>query len=151
MVDLAAEAGRSLWIRRDAAGEIRSQRALLSAAVVVLDEYGLADRAVRQAIVPFLSGRRRVPVENDVLPITPVPIITMNPRPGEALTARTGFSPPQLRRLVPCDLGAIPLPNLALTGEQALDVARRDGPLELRVPRGSCDEFREAVVRLRGP
>ena len=99
IVDLAAEAGRSLWIRRDATGDIRSQRGLLSAAVVVLDEYGLADRAVRQAVLPPLSGRRRVPLEHDVLPITPVPIITMNPRPGQSLTVRTGFSLRQLRRL----------------------------------------------------
>ncbi len=148
VVDLAAEAGRSLWIRRDAAGDIRSQRALLAAPVVVLDEYGLADRAVRQAVVPFISGRRRVPLENEVLPITPVPIITMNPRPGESLTARTGFSLPQLRRLVPFDLGAVPLPDLALTGEEALDAARKAGPLTLRAPKGSCEEFRGAVVRL---
>ncbi len=148
IVDLAAEAGRSLWIRRDATGDIRSQRALLSAAVVVLDEYGLADRMVRQAVVPFISGRRRVPLENDVLPITPVPIITMNPRPGQSLTARTGFSLPQLRRLVPCDLGAVPLPDLALIGDRALDAARQAGPLILRAPKGSCEEFREAVVRL---
>ena len=148
IVDLAAEAGRSLWIRRDATGDIRSQRALLSAAVVVLDEYGLADRAVRQAVLPLISGRRRVPLENDVLPITPVPIITMNPRPGQSLTARTGFSLPQLRRLVPCDLGAVPLPDLALTGERALDAARAAGPLILQAPKGSCEECREAVVRL---
>jgi len=148
LVDLAAEAGRSLWIRRDATGDIRSQRGLLSAAVVVLDEYGLADRAVRQAVLPLISGRRRVPVENDVLPITPVPIITMNPRPGQSLTARTGFSLPQLRRLVPCDLGAVPLPDLALIGERALDASRAAGPLTLRAPEGSCEAFREAVVRL---
>ena len=148
LVDLAAEAGRSLWIRRDATGDIRSQRGLLSAAVVVLDEYGLADRAVRQAVLPLLSGRRRVPLENHVLPITPVPIITMNPRPGQSLTARTGFSLPQLRRLVPCDLGAVPLPDLALTGARALDAARAAGPLTLRAPTGSCEAWREAVVRL---
>src|SRR6266851_2724991 len=148
IVDLAAESGRSLWVRRGAAGDIRSQRALLSAPVVVLDEYGLADRAVRQAVAPFISGRRRVPVENDILPITPVPVITMNPRPGQSLTARTGFSLPQLRRLVPCDLGAVPLPDLALTGERALDAARAAGPLTLRAPTGACEAFREAVVRL---
>jgi hypothetical protein len=148
LVDLAAEAGRSLWVRRDATGDIRSQRGLLSAAVVVLDEYGLADRAVRQAVLPLLSGRRRVPLENDVLPITPVPIITMNPRAGQSLTARTGFSLPQLRRLVPCDLGAVPLPDLALTGARALDAARAAGPLTLRAPTGSCEACRQAVVRL---
>jgi hypothetical protein len=148
VVDLASESGRSLWVRRGAAGDIRSQRALLSAPVIVLDEYGLADRAVRQAVVPFLSGRRRLPVENEILPITPVPIITMNPGLGNTLTTRTGFSLAQLRRLVPCDLGAMSLPDLALEGGQAIDAVRQAGVLTLRAPKRSCEEFRGAVVRL---
>lgn len=148
IVDLAAESGRSLWVRRGAAGDIRSQRALLGAPVVVLDEYGLADRAVRQAVAPFISGRRRVPVENEILPITPVPVITMNPRTGVTLSARTGFSLAQLRRLVPCDLGAVPLPDLALDGERAIEAARQAGALALRAPRASCEDFRAALVRL---
>lgn len=148
IVDLAAESGRSLWVRRGAAGDIRSQRALLSAPVVVLDEYGLADRAVRQAVAPFISGRRRVPVENEILPITPVPVITMNPRTGVTLSARTGFSLAQLRRLVPCDLGAVSLPDLALDGERAIQAARQAGPLALRPPRASCEDFRAALVQL---
>jgi hypothetical protein len=148
IVSLAAESGRSLWVRRGAAGDLRSQRALLSAPVIVLDEYGLADRAVRQAVVPFRSGRRRLPVENEVLPITPVPIITMNPRSGDTLTRRTGFSPGQLRRLVPCDMGALALPDLALEGGRAIEAARQAGLLALRAPRGSCGEFRSAVVHL---
>lgn len=148
VVDLAAESGRSLWVRRGAAGDIRSQRALLSAPVIVLDEYGVADRAVRQAVAPFISGRRRVPFENEILSIGPVSIITMNARPGDSLSARTGFSLAQLRRLVPCDLSTVPLPDLALEGGRALEAARQAGPLALRPPRGSCEEFRGAVVRL---
>jgi hypothetical protein len=42
----------------------------------------------------------------------------------------------------------VPLPDLALTGERALDAARAAGPLTLRAPKGACEEFREAVVRL---
>jgi hypothetical protein len=148
VVDLAAESGRSLWVRRGAAGDIRSQRALLSAPVIVLDEYGHADRAVRQAVAPFISGRRRVPVENEILPITPVPVITMNPRPGATVSARTGFSLAQLRRLVPCDLGAVSLPDLALEGGRAIEAARQAGSLALRAPRGSCEAFRAALVQL---
>jgi len=148
VVDLAAESGRSLWIRRGAAGDVRSRRELLSAPVIVLDEYGMADRAVRQAVAPFISGRRRVPFENEILSITPVAIVTMNARTGDTVSARTGFSLPQLRRLVPCDLGAVPLPDLALEGGRALEAARLAGPLTLRPPRGSCEEFRSAVVRL---
>ena len=148
VVDLAAESGRSMWVRRGAAGDIRSQRALLSGPVIVLDEFGLADRAVRQAVAPFLSGRRRIPFENEILSITPVPIITMNPRPGDTLSARTGCSLAQLRRVVPCDLSAVPLPDLALEGGRAIDAARVRGPLILRPPRASCETFRAAVVRL---
>lgn len=149
VVYLPAESGRSLLVRRGAAGDIRSQRALLSAPVIVLDEYGQADRAVRQAVAPFISGRRRIPFENEILNITPVAIVTMNARPaGDTLSARTGFSPAQLRRLVSCDLSAVPLPDLALEGGRALEAARQAGPLTLRPPRGSCEEFRGAVVRL---
>ena len=148
VVDLAAESGRSLWVRRGAAGDIRSRRALLSAPVIVLDEFGLADRAVRQAVTPFLSGRRRIPFENEILSIMPVPIITMNTRLGDTLSARTGCSLAQLRRLVPCDLSAVPLPDLALEGGRAIDAARRMGPLALRPPRASCETFRATVVRL---
>ena len=128
VVDLAAESGRSLWVRRGAAGDVRSRRELLSAPVIVLDEYGMADRAVRQAVAPFISGRRRIPFENEILSITPVAIVTMNPRPGDTLSARTGFSPAQLRRLVPCDLTAVPLPDLALEGGRALEAARHRRP-----------------------
>jgi len=148
VVDLAAESGRSLWVRRGAAGDVRSRRELLSAPVIVLDEYGMADRPVRQAVAPFISGRRRIPFENEILNITPVAIVTMNARPGGTLSARTGFSLAQLRRLVPCDLSAVPLPDLALEGGRALEAARQAGPLTLRPPRGSCEEFRSAVVRL---
>lgn len=81
VVDLASETGKSLWIRRGPAGEIIAERALLDAPLVVFEELQLADPAVRRAIAPFLSGRRRVPVENSIRTISPVPILTMNARP----------------------------------------------------------------------
>ncbi len=148
VVDLAAEAGKSLWIRRGADGGIHSQRTLLAGPVIVLDEYQQADPTVRRAIAPLLSGRYRIPVENELITLTAVPVITMNPRGGDSLTARTGLSGAQLRRLVPCDLANVPLPDLALEGERAVEAARRAGPLVLRPPRASCEEFRGAVVHL---
>ncbi len=51
-------------------------------------------------------------------------------------------------RLVPLDVGALQLPDLALHGRRALDAARRHGPLSLRAPRGLCERFRAPVVRL---
>ncbi|MBI4543295.1 MAG: hypothetical protein HY705_09705 [Gemmatimonadetes bacterium] len=148
IVDLSAESGKSVWLRRGPSGEIVAQRVILDSPLVVFDEYQFADRAVRRAIAPFLSGRRRVPVENTVLTIAPVPVITMNPAPGETLIARTGLSTPQLRRLIPCDLGALDLPDLALEGGRAVEAARQAGPLPQREPRGSCKNLRPAVVRL---
>jgi hypothetical protein len=148
VVDLAAEAGKSLWIRRGADGGIHSQRTLLAGPVIVLDEYQQADPAVRRAIAPLLSGRYRIPVENELITLTAVPVITVNPRGGDSLTARTRLSAAQLRRLVPCDLANVPLPDLALEGERAIEAARRAGPLVLRPPRVSCEEFRGAVVHL---
>jgi len=148
VVDCATEAGKSLWIRRGAAGEIVAQRELLDAPTVVFDEYHRAEPPVRRAIAPFLGGRRQVPFENEVVAIRPVPILTMNPGPAATLSARTGLSVPQLRRLVPCDVGAVQLPDLALHGQRALEVARQDGPLPLRPPQGSCERFRPSVVRL---
>jgi hypothetical protein len=148
VVDLAAEAGKSLWIRRGADGGIHSQRTLLAGPVIVLDEYQQADAAVRRAIAPLLSGRYRIPVENELITLTAVPVITMNPRTGDSLTARTGLSGAQLRRLIPCDLANVPLPDLALEGERAIEAARRAGPLVLRPPRASCEAFRGAVVHL---
>jgi len=148
IVDLAAEAGKSLWIRRGAARGIQSQRSLLEGPVIVLDEYQLADAPVRRAIAPLLSGRYRIPIEDELVTLAAVPILTMNPRPGDSLAARTGLSWAQLRRLIPCDLTNVALPDLALTGSEAIDAARRAGPLKLRGPRGSCAEFRGAVVHL---
>jgi hypothetical protein len=148
VVDLPAEAGKSLWIRRGADGGVHSQRSLLAGPVIVLDEYQQADPAVRRAIAPLLSGRYRIPIENDLITLTAVPIVTMNPRAGESLAARTGMSRAQLRRLVPCDLTAVVLPDLALEGEVPIEAVRRAAPLPLRVPRGSCEPFRGAVVEL---
>src|SRR5712692_7165465 len=148
VVDLGAESGKSVWIRRGPAGEIVAQRALLDAPVVVFDEYQSADREVRRAVAPFLSGRRRVAVENTILTIAPVPLVIMNPVAGESLAARTGFSVPQLRRLIPCDLSAVDLPDLALEGGRGVDAARRAGPLTRPAPRGSYEGFRVGVVKL---
>jgi hypothetical protein len=148
VVDLAAESGKSVWIRRGPAGDIVAQRALLEASVVVFDEYQSADREVRRAVAPFLSGRRRVAVENTVLTIAPVPFVTMNPGAGESFAARTGLSVPQLRRLIPCDLSAVDLPDLALEGGRGVEAARRVGPLTRPAPRASCESYRVGVVRL---
>jgi hypothetical protein len=148
IVDLASESGRSLWIRRGPDGEIASRRRLLEAPVVVFDELQLADPGVRRALAPFLSGRRRVPVENEVVRIAPVALLTMNPGAGKTLTERTSLAAPQLRRMIVCDLGRVEMPNLVLVGGRALEAAADAGPLPLRPPQDSAERFRPAVVRL---
>jgi hypothetical protein len=148
IVDLASESGRSLWIRRGPDGEIATRRRLLEAPVVIFDELQLADPGVRRALAPFLSGRRRVPVENEVVTIAPVALITMNPGAGTTLTERTGLAAPQLRRMIIGDLGEVAMPDLALVGGRALEAAAKAGPLPLRPPQDSADRFRPAVVGL---
>ncbi len=148
IVDLASESGRSLWIRRGPDGEIASRRRLLEAPVVVFDELQLADPGVRRALAPFLSGRRRLPVENEVVSIAPVALITMNPGAGTTLTERTGLVAPQLRRMIIGDLGGVEMPDLALVGGQALEAAANAGPLPLRPSQDSAERFRAAVVGL---
>jgi hypothetical protein len=148
VVDLASESGRSLFVRRGAAGQLVSQRQLLEAPLVVFDEFQQADAAVRRAVAAFLNGRRQIPVENTVITIAPVSIVIMNPTPGPTLSARTGLSVPQLRRLVPCDFGVLDLAHLALEGPRAVRAAERAGPVALPPPRASCEGFRSSVVGL---
>lgn len=146
VVDLASESGRSLFIRRGGAGQLVSQRQLLESPLVVFDEFQQADAAVRRATAPFLSGRRQIPVENTVMTIAPVSIVIMNATPGPALSARTGLSVPQLRRLVPCDFGVLDLSHLALEGPRAVRAAEHAGPVTLPPPRASCEGLRSSVV-----
>jgi hypothetical protein len=148
IVDCGAEAGRSLWLRRSPSGDIVAQRALINSPVAIFDEYQSADRGVRRAIAPFLAGRRHIPVENSLVEIRAVSLLVLNPGPGKTLATRTGLSIPQLRRLIPCDVGAVQLGDLALRGEAAVAAARQGGPVALRAPRGSCESFRGALVRL---
>jgi hypothetical protein len=148
LIECGAEAGQSLWLRRGPSGDIVAQRVLIDAPVAIFDEYQLADRAVRRAIAPFLTGRRHIPVENGQVEIKAVSLLILNPGPGKTLAGRTGLSIPQLRRLIPCDVGAVELGDLALRGESAVAAARRAGPLTFRAPRGSCASFRGTLVRL---
>src|SRR4029079_4474737 len=102
----------------------------------------------RRAIAPFLTGRRHIPLENGLVEIKAVSLLILNPCPGETLPARTGLSIPQLRRLIPCDVGTVGLGDLALHGETAVAAARQGGPVALQPPRGSCESFRGALIRL---
>jgi hypothetical protein len=148
IADLRTERGQSLWIRRDASGEVVSRRDLLTAPIAIFDEYQAADTAVRRAVAPFLAGRRRLPMENDIIALAPVALVVMNPAPGGTLVARTTFNEAQLRRLFPLDVTALPMPDLALTGGRAVMAARQTGALTIPAPRVSVDLWRESVVHV---
>ena len=82
VVDCGSETGKSIFIRRTGTGAITFQRDLLNTSFVVFDEFLTADRAVRSALNPFLSGRLVVPCENERMTVRPVPLLTLNPREG---------------------------------------------------------------------
>src|SRR5262249_29522943 len=110
------------------------------------DEYQAADAAARRAVAPFLAGRRRFPIENDVVSLVPVPLVIMNPGPGTTLTARTGFSEAQLRRLIALDVTGLSMPDLTLMGGRAVAAVRHAGPLTIPAPKTSVELWREPVV-----
>ncbi|MBI4179166.1 hypothetical protein HY522_07080 [bacterium] len=148
IADLRAESGQSLWIRRGPTGDVITQRRLVNAPIAVFDEYQAADRAVRRAVAPFLTGKRRLAIENDVVTIAPVPIVILNPAPGATLAARTGLSAPQLRRLIPLDVTGLTLSDLAASGTRPLAAARRAGPCMIPVPQDAADTLRAPLVEV---
>lgn len=148
VVDCGIETGKSLAFRRDGTGAIVSRRALLDAPLLVLDEFLTADAAVRDALAIFLSGRLVMPVENETLTVRPVPVLTLNPRPKDTLEGRLGLSAPLIRRAILVDLDAVPMPDLAVVGEAAVEAARAHPPLVLAALAADGRAFHDAIVQL---
>jgi predicted nuclease with TOPRIM domain len=148
VVDCGSEAGKSLFIRRTGTGAIASQRDLLNTAFVVLDEFLTADRAVRSALNPFLSGRLVVPCENERVTVSPVPFLTLNPREGAAVEVQFGLSAPLIRRAIIANVDTISMPDLAAMGQDALAAAQKHPPLTLSAPRVDCQRHHRAIVEL---
>jgi len=148
LLDLASEAGRSVFVRRTGGGHLLSERNVLSSPLVVFDDYLQASDTVRAAVHPFLTGRRTLPYENGVIAIDCVTLLTMNPRAKPTLEQQTTLDPAQLRRTILCNFDAVPMPDLALTGHRAVEAALQYGPLTLPVMRTDLQDHREAVVRL---
>ena len=124
VVDCGSESGKSLFIRRTAAGEIASQRDLVTASFVVLDEFHTAERSVRYALNPFLAGRLILPFENEQVTMRPVPLLTLNPTSQPTLEGQLGLSAPLIRRAIIANLNAVHMPDLASSGGRALSEAR---------------------------
>jgi hypothetical protein len=123
VVECGSEVGKSLFVRRDAAGTVVYKRELLDTPFVVLDEFQAGSPAVRTALNPFLSGRLVVPLENTQLTVHCVPLVIVNPGTHPTLEQRLGLSAPLIRRALVANLDAVTMPDIALTGERALVAA----------------------------
>ena len=106
-----SETGRSVLTRKGYAGKTISKRTLLDSPFVCFDEFDNADEATKKMCFVYFQGRIRVPYENEELTIRPVSLITMNPRKSEKLSEAIGFSEPQMRRSIICDLGKVKIPE----------------------------------------
>jgi hypothetical protein len=149
IVDLTTETGRSLLVRRDGKGNLVFKRDLLDGPLIVFDDLLEAEASLRPTIHHFLCGRKVVPVDNTLLRIAPVSMITLNPRPNKAtLEEQTTFSMAQLRRLVVTNLANVALPDLANMGHRALEAAAKQGPLPLPPPTANAKTWRSHIVGL---
>lgn len=148
VVDCGSETGKSLFIRRTGTGAIAFQRDLLNTAFIVLDEFLTADRAVRSALNPFLSGRLMVPFENERVTVRSVPLLTLNPRQGATVEVQLGLSSPLIRRAIIANVDAISIPDLAAIGQDALTAAQRHPTLTPCAPRVDCERHHRAILEL---
>ena len=149
IIDLTTETGRSLLVRRDGTGALTFKRNLLDGPLIVFDDLLEAEASLRPTIHHFLSGRKVVPVDNTLLRIAPVSLVTLNPRPNKAtLEEQTSFSRAQLRRLVVTDLTNVALPDLANMGHRAIEAAIKQGPLHLPPPTVNAETWRSRIVGL---
>jgi hypothetical protein len=130
LIDLASEAGRSVFIRRTSDGHLLSERNVLSSPLVIFDDFLQASDALRAAVGPFLSGRRTVPYENGAIAVDCVTLLTLNPRAKPTLEQQTTLNPAQLRRALACNVDAVAMPDLSLTGHRAVEAALQYGPLK---------------------
>ncbi|MBK5282653.1 MAG: hypothetical protein JJE16_11245 [Nitrospiraceae bacterium] len=148
LVECAVEAGKSLFVRRDAEGTVVYKRDLLGTPFIVLDEFQAAAPAVRAALYPLLSGRLVVPLENDRLTVSCVPLVLLNPVEKPVLEQRLGLSAPLIRRALIANLDAVAMPDVALIGERALVAARAQTPLTLSEPTIDCQQFDRRIIDL---
>ena len=149
IIDLTTESGRSLLGRRDGKGSLAFKRDLLDGPLIVFDDILEAEPSMRPTLHPFFSGRTVVPMDNAILRIAPISLITLNPRlKGKTLEEQTTFSTPQLRRLVVTNLANVALPDLANMGYQALEAAAKQGPLPLPAPTVNAESWRSHIVSL---
>lgn len=145
IIELSTEGGCSLWVRKTSTGRVTFKRELLEGSYVCLEDYHKARREGKQAAEHLLTGRTKIPVEDEIQAIQCVTVINLNPKEGDALFEQTGFDGSHIRRMVPCNLNALELPDLRKTGQEALDAARQVGALEMKEPASSCKAHRDEM------
>jgi len=148
VVNLAAESGRSLWLRKTSTGRVVYKRELLETPLVIFDEYQEADSESKRLLGIWVDGRKKVAVENQRLTIEAVPLLTLNLHQGKTLEDRLGITRAQLRRSIVCDLTGVKLPNLAEKGEGVLKAAKAQGTFNIPKPRDDCSDYRTRVYEL---
>jgi hypothetical protein len=148
IVDCGTETGKSVAVRRGGTGAAVFERHLLQAPFVTFDEFLTASPEVRAALGLFLGDRLTVAFENEQLTVHPVSFLTLNPRAKPTLEQQIGLSAPQIRRAILVNLDAVSMPDLAVTGERALEAARAHPPLALGAPVVDCGAFHDRVVDL---
>jgi hypothetical protein len=148
VIDCGTETGKSVAIRRGSTGAAVFERRLLQAPFVTFDEFLTASPEVRAALGLFLGGRLVVAFENEQLTVRPVPLLTLNPRPKPTLEQQIGLSAPQIRRAILVNFDAVSMPDLAVSGERALEAARAHLPLAIGPPAVDCRPFHDRIVDL---
>jgi hypothetical protein len=148
IVDCGTETGKSVAVRRGSTGATVFERQLLQAPFVTFDEFLTASPEVRAALGWFLGGRLVVAFENERLTVRPVPLLTLNPRQKATLEQQLGLSAPQIRRAILVNLDAVAMPDLAVSGERALEAARVHPPLAIGPPAVDCRPFHDRIVEV---
>lgn len=146
IIDLSTEGGCSLWVRKTAGGTIIFKREILEGPFLCLDDYHKADRQAQKAAGHVLTGCIQIPLENQIQTIRCVSLVNLNPKKGATISDKTGFDRALIRRLIPCNLDAIELPDLKKIGEEALDAAKNFGSLKMEKPTSSCREYRKELI-----
>ena len=148
LVECTAEVGKSLLVRRDAGGTIIYQRELLGTPLIILDEFQAATPAVRTAVAPLLSGRLVVPVENEHLTMSCVPLVLLNPVAKPTGRTAPGLIPAAHSTGLDREPRCGRHPDLAVTGERALEAARAHPPLTVSPPAVDCQPFERRIIDL---
>jgi len=147
IINVTAEVGKGLWVRRTATGAISYKRELLSAQLVIFDEYQNASTETKKLMRLWTDGRKNVPAENEQVTIEPVSVIILNPSHGKTLEERLGMDRTQIRRAGICLVDRVP--DLVVKGEEALNAAKARGPLELPKPKTTdCSMYKAAMYKL---